>query len=174
VETFRQGSGLLGGPAPFFVWIGGDVLARDYFEQARACQRTIARRLAVLESMTQREAVRAQRYDVIGHGSCADAMAVTDARLDAEASLVNELRDYRAELAGAREVCRGVRLANPTQRWGDALELRYIEDMPWRLVSQSLGVSERQAQCDVSCALDWVDMVGISRARTGAGTAASD
>jgi hypothetical protein len=146
--------------------------AREYFEQARAYQRTIGRRLAVLESMRERECVRAQRYGVSGHGGAADAMARTDARLDAEAGFAREIGAYESEITRARAVCLGTRRANPVQRWGDALELHFIEDMPWRQTAQALGVSERQAQTDVSCALDWVDSVGIDAAREGMGQAA--
>jgi hypothetical protein len=149
------------------------VTSREYFEQARAYQRTIDRRLAVLESMRERESVRAQRYDAIGHGSGSnDARRDTDARLDAEDRAARELAAYEIEIRLAREACAGIRTANPTQRWGDALELHYIEDMPWRQTAQALGVSERQAQADVSCALDWCDLVGIDAARDGMGQAA--
>ena len=44
--------------------------------------------------------------------------------------------------------------------------------MPWTQTASVLGVSERQAQLDVSCALDWVDSVGIAAARSGMGQAA--
>ena len=147
--------------------------AREYFEGVRACQRAIDRRLAVIASMRRREAVRAQSYEAVGRSPGArDAMAATDARIDAEAAAAADLADMRREVEGGRELCRGVRAAHGTTRWADALELHYIEDMPWTQTASVLGVSERQAQLDVSCALDWVDSVGIAAARSGMGQAA--
>lgn len=123
--------------------------------------------------MRAREGARAQAYDSIGHGTGAlDAMRATDSRMDAEESAAAEIRDFAGQVEEGRELCRGIRAANITQRWADALELHYIEDLPWRQTAGALGVSERQAQVDVSCALDWVDSVGMARARTGLGQAA--
>ena len=86
--------------------------AREYFEQARACQRSIDRRLAVLESMRAREQVRAQRYDAIGHGSgTSDYTAGTDARIDAERAAGREIAQLSAAVEDARNVCCGVRCA---------------------------------------------------------------
>ncbi|WP_329738129.1 hypothetical protein [Collinsella sp. CM84Y_54] len=99
-------------------------------------------------------------------------MRATDLRMDAEKSAASEIRDLADQVEEGRELCRGIRAANITQRWADALELHYIEDMPWHQTANALGVSERQAQVDVSCALDWVDSVGMARARTGLGQAA--
>ena len=147
--------------------------AREYFEYIRACQRSIDRRLAIIASRRARESVRAQTYDAIGHGTGnRDAMRATDLRIDAEKSAASEIRDLTDQVEEGRELCRGIRAANITQRWADALELHYIEDMPWHQTASALGVSERQAQVDVSCALDWVDSVGMARARTGLGQAA--
>lgn len=147
--------------------------AKEYFEGVRACQRAIDRRLAVLASMRAREEVRAQTYDAIGHDTGnKDVMRATDIRIDAENAALSDLADMRAEVEGGRELCRGVRAAHGTTRWADALELHYIEDMPWTQTASVLGVSERQAQLDVSCALDWVDSVGIAAARSGMGQAA--
>ncbi len=148
--------------------------AREYFEQARACQRGIGRRLAVMESMRSRESIRAQRYDLVGHGSGAgpDGMRATDARIDAERRAAAEVRDMAAEVEDARAVCRGIRSANPHTRWGDVLELRYCEDMPWKQVACAMDVTDRQAKADACGALDWVDLVGIAAARAGMGQAA--
>lgn len=129
--------------------------------------------MAIIASMRARESVRAQTYDAIGHGTGnRDAMRATDSRMDAEKSAASEIRDLSDQVKEGRELCRGIRAANITQRWADALELHYIEDMTWHQTASALGVSERQAQVDVSCALDWVDSVGMARARTGLGQAA--
>ncbi len=147
--------------------------ARDYFEQARACQRSIDRRLAVIDSMRAREQVRAQRYDVIGHGSGAsDRSAGIDARLDAERAAEREIATLTAAVEDARTVCRGVRCANPHTRWGDVLELRFCEDMQWKQVARALDVTDRQARADSDAALEWVDLVGVAAARGGIGQAA--
>lgn len=148
--------------------------AREYFGNARAAQSAIDRRYRIIESMRAREAVRAQRYDVIGKGGgrTHDAMAVTDARIDAEAAARAEIAQLAKEVEDARAVCAGVRAANPTQRWGDVLECRYIECMDWRHVAQAMDMSERQAHTDLDAALDWVDLVGIAAARDGMGQSA--
>lgn len=147
--------------------------AREYFEAARAAQSAIDRRYRIIESMRSRESVRAQRYDVIGKGGGnRDAMHATDARIDAEASARAEIAQLSSEVEDARAVCAGVRAANPTQRWGDVLECRYLECMDWRHVALAMDMSERQAHTDLDAALDWVDLVGIAAAREGMGQSA--
>lgn len=148
--------------------------AREYFEAARAAQSAIDRRYRIIESMRSRESVRAQRYDVIGSGGGGnrDAMRAIDARMDAEASARAEIAQLSSEVEDARAVCAGVRAANPTQRWGDVLECRYLECMDWRHVAIAMDMSERQAHADLDAALEWVDLVGIAAARDGMGQAA--
>ena len=148
--------------------------AREYFEAARAAQSAIDRRYRIIESMRSRESVRAQRYDAIGSGGGGnrDAMHATDARIDAEASARAEIAQLSSEVQDARAVCAGVRAANPTQRWGDVLECRYLECMDWRHVALAMDMSERQAHTDLDAALNWVDLVGIAAARDGMGQAA--
>lgn len=123
--------------------------------------------------MRAREAVRAQRYDVIGSGGGGnhDAMLATDARMDAESAARAEIAQLTSEVEDARAVCAGVRAANPTQRWGDVLEARYIECMDWRHVALLVDMSERQVHSDHDAALEWVDLVGIAAAREGMGQA---
>lgn len=147
--------------------------AREYFENARGAQRRIDGCLARIEAMRSREGVRAQRYDVIGrtYGGGHDAMCATDARIDAEARMQSEMAQLGAMVEDARAVCSGVRAANPCSRWGDVLELRYCDDVDWRRLACSLGISERQAHADHDSALDWVDLVGIAAAREGVGQA---
>lgn len=147
--------------------------AREYFEGARAAQRRIDGCLARIEAMRSREGMRAQRYDVIGHGGGGnhDAMSMTDARIDAEARMRSEMSQLAAMVEDAREVCRGVRAANPRSRWGDVLELRYCDDVDWRRLASFLRISERQAHADHDAALNWVDLVGLARAREGEGQA---
>lgn len=148
--------------------------AREYFESARAAQSAIDRRYRIIESMRSRESVRAQRYDVIGSGGGGnrDAMRAIDARMDAEASARAEIAQLASEVEDARAVCAGVRAANPTQRWGDVLECRYLECMDWRHVALAMDMSERQVHSDHDAALEWVDLVGIAAARDGMGQAA--
>lgn len=148
--------------------------AREYFESARAAQSAIDRRYRIIESMRSRESVRAQRYDSIGSGGggSRDAMRAIDARMDAEASARAEIAQLSSEVEDARAVCAGVRAANPTQRWGDVLECRYLECMDWRHVAIAMDMSERQAHADLDAALEWVDLVGIAAARDGMGQAA--
>lgn len=147
--------------------------AREYFENVRAAQRGIDRRLAVMQSMRAREQVRAQRYDAVGKGAHGtDFMRTTDDRIDYERRSAAEVSELRREVEDGREVCAGVREANPGRRWGDVLELRYCEDLTLQETAGTLGVSVRSVHSDMSSALDWVDMVGIATARAGVGRAA--
>lgn len=147
--------------------------AREYFESARCAQRSIDARLNAIASLRAREGARTQRYDRIGgasKGGVPDGMAATDARMEAEGRAESELVYLYAQVEGAREVCRGVRAANPHNRaWGDVLEFRYIEDMDWRGVAVAMGASERKCREWHDSALDWVDGVGIARAKSGDG-----
>ena len=146
--------------------------AREYFDTVRAAQRGIDRRLAVIESMQAREQVRAQRYDAVGKGAHGtDFMRFTDDRIDYERRSGAELSELRDEVERGRELCAGVRSANPGKRWGDVLELRYCEDRTLQEIAGTLGVSVRSIQADLSAALDWVDLTGLARARQGRGAA---
>ena len=146
--------------------------AREYFESVRAAQRGIDRRLAVMQSMRAREQVRAQRYDAVGKGSHGtDFMRSTDDRIDYERRSEAELSDLRREVERGREVCDGVREANPRRRWGDARALRYCEDRTLQEIAGTLGVSVRSVQADLAAALDWVSFAGIACARQGRGSA---
>ena len=148
--------------------------AREYFEGARSAQRRIDGRLASIQSMVETEAQRAQRYDAIGHGpGISDPMARVDARMDAEGRARAELAGLEAAVDDARQVCAGIRRANPSQPlWGDAIELHWLDGKTWFSVALDLGVSERCARTAAYAALDWVDMVGIAAAREGCGQAA--
>lgn len=149
--------------------------AREYFEAARSAQRSIDAHINLIASLRAREGARTQRYGRIGgasKGGVPDGMAATDARMAAEDGAESELRYLYGQVEDARAVCRGVRAANPCNRfWGDVLELRYIEDMCWPAVADALMASERQCRTWHDRALDWVDGVGIARARTGEGQA---
>ena len=148
--------------------------ALEYFESVRDAQRTIDRRLAIIDAMRSREEVRAQRYDRIGsvvHDNT-DAMTAVNARLDAEREAVKEIDALSAQVEDGKAVCRGIRAANPTNRlWGDVLDARYCSDMQWRQVAEVNGISERCAHDAANQALDWVDLVGIAAARDGMGQA---
>lgn len=146
--------------------------AREYLETVRAAQRGIDRRLAVIESMQAREQVRAQRYDAVGKGAHdTDFMRSTDDRIDYERRSGSELSELRREVERGRDLCAGVRSANPGKRWGDVLELRYCEDRTLQEIAGTLGVSVRSIQADLSAALDWVNLTGLARARQGRGSA---
>lgn len=124
--------------------------------------------------MREREGVRAQSYDaVLGSGSASDPMRAVDARMDAERAAEDDIRSCEATVADARAVCRGIRAANPSHPlWGDALELHYIELMPWDEIGRYLGCTGEGVRRAAYAALDWVDMVGIAAAREGCGQAA--
>ena len=116
--------------------------------------------------------MRAQRYDAVGKGAHGtDFMRPTDDRIDYERRSGAELSELRHEVERGRELCAGVRSANPGKRWGDVLELRYCEDRTLQEIAGALGVSVRSIQADLSAAVDWVDLTGLARARQGRGAA---
>ena len=122
--------------------------------------------------MREREGLRAQGYDAIGRSGSSDPMRQTDARIDAEGRARAELAECESLVADARAVCRGVRIANPTHpQWGDVLELRYVEAMDWDSTGRALGVTGSGARQAARAALDWIDSVGLARAREGMGQA---
>ena len=98
-------------------------------------------------------------------------MRSTDDRIDYERRSGAELSELRHEVERGRELCAGVRSANPGKRWGDVLELRYCEDRTLQEIAGTLGVSVRSIQADLSAALDWVNLTGLARARQGRGAA---
>ena len=99
-------------------------------------------------------------------------MRSTDDRIDYERRSGAELSELRDEVERGRELCAGVRSANPDKRWGDVLELRYCEDRTLQEIAGTLGVSVRSVNSDLCAALDWTDMVGLAAARSGLGRAA--
>ena len=101
-----------------------------------------------------------------------DFMRSTDDRIDYERRSGAELSELRREVERGRELCAGVRSANPGKRWGDVLELRYCEDRTLQEIAGTLGVSVRSVNSDLCAALDWTDMVGLAAARSGLGRAA--
>ena len=148
--------------------------AREFFESARSAQRRIDGRLAAIQSMREREGVRAQSYEAIGRGSGAsDPMRAVDSRMDMEARARSELAACEAEVADARAVCAGVRAANPSNPlWGDSLELQYIEFMGWDEIGRYLGCTGGAVRKASYAALEWIDSVGIAAACEGCGQAA--
>lgn len=148
--------------------------AEEYFEIARDTVRRIERHPYMVQAMLSRETCKAQSYDSIGHGSgSTDARTLTDSRMDMEERFRRERDGMLAVVEDARAVCRGVRAANPHHSlWGDALELYYIEDMTIDTLACALYISRSQAYIELQRALEWVDAVGIARARDGMGQAA--
>lgn len=152
---------------------GGRLTAREFFEGARAAQRSIDRMQAAMAAMVAREGVRAQRYDLAGKGAARNPNdpTPTDTRIDYERRYGSEIAELRAQVEDAERVARGVNDANPATLPGDALILRYCCDMGWQSVALAMGVSPRTAQRLTDAALDWVDAVGVARAREGLGQA---
>lgn len=152
--------------------IGARLTAREYFEAAYAAQRHIDAACARIRAMREREGIRSRGFEASRGGGGADPMRLTDARMDAEAAARSELAALEAEVCEAREVCRGIRSANPRHPyWGDCIELHYLDHMTWHQIGSALGVSTSHARRSAYAALDWVDMVGIAAAREGAGGA---
>lgn len=148
--------------------------ARDFFDSVRDAQDGIDKLLAILESMKSRERVRTQRFDSIGGAakgglphSFADA---TVRRIDSEQRILDEIARMSETVEDGRELCEGVRAANPThQIWGAILQMRYCENLPWSCIASAFDISERRAHYEHDAALDWIDEVGMAAARSGCG-----
>ncbi len=56
-------------------------------------------------------------------------------------------------------------------RKADAIELRYVDLMPWHRVAEEIGVDSRTARRWHDELLDWVDSFGWARVRLGVGIA---
>lgn len=146
--------------------------AREYFQAARDAALAQRRLSARVAAMRTSEGARAARFDGMPRASGAsDPMDAVASRIDAEAEARRDMAAYARTLADARAVCRGVRAANPSMRWGDVLEARYCGAMDWATVARVCYVSESRARADASAAMDWVDMVGLAAARDGCGHA---
>lgn len=95
-----------------------------------------------------------------------------DGGMLAKAMSASRLRDEVAELehvvGAALKVVAGVR-AGMGERYADALELRYIDAMPWDEVAERIGCKRRRAMelRDIAC--DWVDSVGMACVAGGYG-----
>lgn len=148
--------------------------AREYFDSVRGAalaRRRLAARLAYLRA---RDGLKAQRLDAQPRArGAADPMDAVAERMDEERAARRDMAAYDAAVAEGRAVCRGVRAANPSQRWADVLEARYCDLMEWGEVARVSFVSESRARADAAAALDWVDMVGVASAREGAGRSSS-
>lgn len=146
--------------------------AREYFQSARDAALAQRRLSARVAAMRASEGARAARFDGMPRASCAsDPMDAVASRIDAEAEARRDMAAYAKTLADARALCRGVRRANPSMRWGDVLEARFCDAMDWATVARVCYVSVRRAQDDAASAMDWIDMVGIAAAREGCGAA---
>lgn len=149
------------------------ITAKEYFESVRNAvfaKRRLEARIRLLRSI---EDMRGHAYDGMPHAmGNSDPMSTVDTRMDAESEAAEEMDGYNAIISDARKVCRGIRAANPSQRWGDVLEARYCDALDWSLVSRVSFVSAAQARADAAAGMDWVDMVGIAAAREGIGRAA--
>ena len=146
--------------------------AREYFQAARDAALAQRRLSARVAAMRASEGLRAARFDGMPRASGAsDPMDAVASRIDAEADARRDMAAYARTLADARALCRGVRRANPSMRWGDVLEARFCDAMDWATVARVCYVSESRARADASAAMDWVDMVGIAAAREGCGHA---
>ena len=144
--------------------------AREYFQAARDAALAQRRLSARVAAMRASEGLRAACFDGMPRASGAsDPMDAVASRIDAETDARRDMAAYAKTLADARAVCRGVRAANPSMRWGDVLEARFCDAMDWATVARVCYVSESRARADASAAMDWVDMVGIAAARDGLG-----
>ena len=152
--------------------VRGHMDAREYFEGVRSAVRARERCRRRIEAMRAAEGLRGASLSALpSGGGVSDPMRRTDARIDAEALAMRELAQYDGIIADGFTVCAGVRAANPSQRWGDALEARFCLDSTWELAARILEVTRQQAQRDADAGLDWVDLVGIAAAREGCGQA---
>ena len=147
--------------------------AREFFNAVSDARRQLESAQRRLDLMRSREGLRGQGYGPRTGGTRAnDAMRATDERMDAEGAVLDAMEGHRAAIAQGREMCEGIRRANPhNPSWGDVLELRYCEGMQWRAIATALDISERSAHHYSDYGMAWVDGVGVESALEGMGAA---
>ena len=77
----------------------------------------------------------------------------------------------QAERAIGEGLARIEELRRIFSRKADAVELRYVDLLPWAQVAEELGVDKRTAMRWRDELFDWVDSFGWARLRLGMGTA---
>ena len=147
--------------------------AEEYFEIAREHVRRIKRHPYMVQAMLSRETCKAQSSTPSGTAGQHGRPRPHRFAHGHGGALPPRAHGHVAVVEDARAVCRGVRAANPHHSlWGDALELYYIEDMTIDTLACALYISRSQAYIELQRALEWVDSVGIARAKDGMGQAA--
>ena len=80
------------------------------------------------------------------------------------------LRAEEAELQGkvglALSLAQAVR-DGLQDKYGDVLELYYIDRAPWDEIEQRVGLSRRSVWNYIDVACDWIDSVGLARIASG-------
>lgn len=142
--------------------------AREYFEHVSTLPRRIEEvNAAIVEGG---EGLRPRpRHG--GHSGPHDPTAARAiGHMEAVERLEFELESMQAEIAEAHRVCVGVSRAMG-DNYGSVLEMYYIDLLTWDEVAAELGAAKRTCirWRDVAC--DWVDAVGIPRAKAGQGFA---
>lgn len=141
--------------------------SREFFTQARDAALSIDRRVSAIERLKGDIGLKAQTYGPKGRsGGIADPSRGYDRRIDAIDRLDREIEAARAIVADAETVCLGIEAANPHNKgWSDAIYLYYLQGMLWKQAARYMGYSTKHTVRLANAGLDWVDGVGIARAR---------
>lgn len=148
--------------------------SREFFFSAREAARNLARWSRTLEVLESENGVRAQTYEPkTRSGYFRDATSRIDRNIDARERVERSIDGALETIGDAEEVCDGIAEANPHNRvWSESVYLYYVSGLSWDQVGERMGYSKRQCQRFAAAAMDWVDGVGIARAREYARTAA--
>lgn len=147
--------------------------AREYFDGVRDAVRR--RREAELFVEFDGDDWRPPRAPGVGVGDPTANAAVYRADVLAERldEARREIESCEEVIGGALELIAGIgaALGGRGAPYADVLELYYIDLMTWGDVANELGCSDRYCRMLRNVALDWVDAVGLPRARGGEGIA---
>lgn len=135
--------------------------AREYFDAVAHAARELRAAQLVVEFGPARGEGGGRPDPSSGGPTAAQAAAVIEAqeRIDA---CTDTIGDALALIEGLRLVY---------SRKADAVEMRYVDLMPWDGVAAELGVTERTARRWRDELFEWVDAVGFARAKAGVGFA---
>lgn len=149
--------------------------SREYFDALRdACARmeVVRRELWRLEDISEAFDERAAGGGGKPSGGYSDPMDRVVVLIDRRKRLSGELVELEAQVGDGLAVIEGVR-RGLGDRYADVLDARCVDALSWDDAAFEVGCSKRSAMRRYDTACDWVDAVGLARARAGEGMAES-
>lgn len=141
--------------------------AMELFEEARRCSERIEElQCAIGEPPPSRSSDGMPR----GGGTSDPTARMAEHAIDGVADMEREMESCQQVVGEALAIVDGLRRAFETP-WWRAVELYYIDRLSWAQVAEEMGIPKRTCLRWRDSAFDWVDFVGVARARAGIGGA---